>query len=68
MMIAIGSGRGRAGQWVHERRNIYEDYKRLFGRAPPRAGAIAIMTDSDNTGENAAACYGSIRLISCSNP
>jgi len=64
MMIAVQSGPGVTGKWVEETRNILEDYRRYFGTDPPSAGAIAIMTDTDNTGEEAAAWYGPIRIVS----
>jgi len=44
--------------------NLLEDYRKCFGEDPPKAGAVAIMTDTDNTGEQAAAWYGTIRLLS----
>jgi hypothetical protein len=62
VMVAVESGSENVGRWVSERRNIVEDYRRLFGRDPPRAGAIALMTDTDNTGESAVAYYDDIRL------
>ena len=64
MMIAVQSGPGLTGKWVEETRNVLEDYRRYFGTDPSRAGAIAIMTDTDNTGEEAAAWYGPIRILS----
>jgi len=64
IMVAVESGPERTGQWVEETRNVFEDYRRYFGKEPPKAGAIAIMTDTDNTGENATAWYGPIRLLS----
>jgi len=64
MMIAVQSGPGLTGKWVEETRNILDDYRRHFGTDPPSAGAIAIMTDTDNTGEEAAAWYGPIRIVS----
>jgi hypothetical protein len=64
MMIAVQSGSGLTGKWVEERRNVLEDYRRYFGTDPPSAGAIAIMTDTDNTGEEALAWYGPIRIVS----
>ena len=51
IMISVESGRAETGKWLTETRNVYEDYKRFFGQEPPKVGAIAIMTDSDNTGE-----------------
>jgi hypothetical protein len=64
IMIAVESGSARAGQWVEERRNVFEDYRRHFGEDPPKVGAIAIMIDSDNTGEKVVAWYGPIRILS----
>jgi len=52
------------GQWLEEKRNLLEDYRKCFGEDTPKAGAVAIMTDTDNTGEKAVAWYGPIRLIS----
>jgi hypothetical protein len=62
VMVAVQSGRGNVGRWISERRNVYEDYRRLFGEEPPMVGAIAIMTDTDNTGGSATAWYDDIRI------
>jgi len=60
IMISVESGTKNVGEWVMVRRNIIEDYRRAFGEDPPKIGAIAIMTDTDNTGESALAWYGNI--------
>ncbi len=60
MMIAVESGGDKVGEWLTERRDIVADYRRAFGEDPPKVGAIAIMTDTDNTGETAIAWYGDI--------
>ncbi len=62
IMVAVESGNENIGKWITERRNVYEDYKTLFGEEPPLAGGIAIMTDTDNTGEAAVAYYDDIRV------
>lgn len=59
-MVVVESGTERAGEWVTVTRNIFEDYKEIFGSEPPRINSIAIMTDSDNTGEIARAWYSDI--------
>jgi hypothetical protein len=59
-MIVVESGETRLNQWVIEERNVYEDYKRAFGEEPPMISGVAIMTDTDNTGESAIAYYGDI--------
>jgi hypothetical protein len=62
VMVAVESGDGKAGTWVTEERNVYEDYRALFGEDPPAIDAIALMTDTDNTGGEAEAYYGDIFL------
>ncbi|OGP76261.1 MAG: hypothetical protein A2V86_12440 [Deltaproteobacteria bacterium RBG_16_49_23] len=62
MMIVIESGLSRLNQWVNEERNLFEDFKKAFGYEPPMISGVAIMTDSDNTGEQATAYYGDIVL------
>jgi len=64
IMIAVESGESKTGQWIEERRNVFEDFRMHFGKDPPRVGAISIMTDTDNTGEEAIAWYGPIRILS----
>ena len=63
-MIAVQSGDSEIGKWIMEERNLYEDYRRLFHNEPPHIMAIAIMTDTDNTGESAVAYYDDIVLMS----
>lgn len=60
MMIVVESGPGKLNEWVNEERNIYEDYKKAFGEEPLMISGVAIMTDTDNTGESATAYYGDI--------
>ena len=63
MMIAVRSGPEQAGQWLGERRDIVADYRRAFGEEPSHIGAIAIMTDTDNTGAAAMAWYDELVLL-----
>jgi hypothetical protein len=62
IMLAVESGPKRVGEWVSERRNIVDDYRRLFGEEPTQVGAIAIMTDTDQTGSAATAWFDDIRI------
>jgi len=63
MMIAVESGPAHAGQWLTERRDIVADYRQAFGEEPPRIGAIAVMSDTDNTGAMATAWYDDLLLL-----
>jgi len=60
MMFVVESGSAKLDQWVSEERNVYEDYKKAFKEEPPMISGVAIMTDTDNTGESATAYYGDI--------
>lgn len=62
MMVAVESGDAKAGRWVNEQRNVYEDYKTAFGEEPPEVYQVAIMTDTDNTQSTASADYDDIRF------
>jgi hypothetical protein len=59
-MIAVRSGVAEVGQWLHQSRNVYDDYRRAFGEEPAEVSAIAVMTDTDNTGQSAEAWFGDI--------
>lgn len=62
VMIAVSSGREKAGEWISIERDVIADYRKAFGESPPPIRGIAIMSDSDNTGEQASAWYGDITL------
>lgn len=64
MMVAVQSGNENAGKWIWEERDLVADYQQLFGTDPGQATAIAIMTDTDNTGGSITAWYGDITLSS----
>ncbi|MDN3921139.1 DUF3047 domain-containing protein [Roseateles violae] len=64
--IVVGSGSGGHGQWQRLRRDVVADYRLAFGEAPGRLISMALMTDGDNTGSRAEACYGDILLLDAS--
>ena len=64
MMIAVQSGATHVGAWKTERRNLLEDYRQVFGSEPTMIEAVAVMTDSDDTGGAAVAYYDFIRFLS----
>ncbi|HEY5599320.1 MAG TPA: DUF3047 domain-containing protein [Candidatus Manganitrophaceae bacterium] len=61
-MVAVESGPEKVGRWVCEARKIDDDYQSLFGEAPPTLSGVAVMTDTDNTGEEATASYADLIL------
>lgn len=62
-MIVLESGAAQAGQWVSETRDLAADFRAAFGEDPPDIVAVALATDTDNTGESAIAWYGDIEFL-----
>jgi len=58
-IVVARSGAALAGTWVTETHDIYADYR---AGEPPRIEGIALMTDTDDTGERVVAYYDAITL------
>lgn len=57
IMMAMQGGDDEVGKWVSEKRNLREDLKRVFNEDITQIEGIALMTDSDNTGQVATGFY-----------
>ncbi|MGE0621185.1 MAG: DUF3047 domain-containing protein [Pseudomonadales bacterium] len=62
-VMALRSGDRDAGRWVLERRNLVADFRQLFGDGIAEIDAVAIMTDTDNSGQSATAWYGDVTFV-----
>lgn len=63
VILRSGPAPKEEGGWAEEERNVYEDYQKLYGKAPEKpVGAVALMSDSDNTGTSAEADFKDISL------
>lgn len=51
-MIIVDSSTKNLNAWREHKVNVLEDYKKAFGENPPTNVTLAIMSDSDNTGES----------------
>jgi hypothetical protein len=61
--MIIQSGPSQPGEWVSESRNVLKDYQKLFGETPKmKAAAIAVMTDSEGTQDEAEAFFDDIKI------
>ena len=58
--IVVRSGAGEAGKWVTERRNVAQDYKKVFGEDPENPGAVSVSIDSNDTSTFAESFMGAI--------
>ena len=59
-IIVLESGSEKLGKWVMETRNIYEDYKKLFGKTPSNANLITLYINSQHTKSRAESYFGEI--------
>jgi hypothetical protein len=59
-VLVVQAGSDKLNRWVTEKRNVYEDYKRLFGKEPPRVGGLSLYVNSQHTMGRADISYGPI--------
>jgi len=59
--VVVRSGDADLGNWLTETRNVYEDFKRIYGEEPKEGvGAVSISINSQNTGSRAESYFGEI--------
>jgi hypothetical protein len=58
--IVVERGQTNLRRWLTYRRVLMDDFQRAFGEPPGRLIGVALLTDSDNTGTRAEACYGDV--------
>jgi DUF3047 family protein len=58
--VVVRSGSADLGKWLTERRNVAEDYRKIYGGQPDNPGVISIAIDSDDTSSSAESYFGSI--------
>jgi hypothetical protein len=61
--IVLESGDAKANQWITEKRDLYADWKQLFGNDdPPTIASIGLMTDSDGTETTVTGWYDDLQI------
>lgn len=58
--FVLRSGPAQLNQWLTERRNVYEDYRKVFGEDPEDPRAIALSIDTNDTRSVVEALIGRI--------
>jgi len=56
--VVLRSGADELGKWITERRNVVEDFRRIYGEAPDKPTALSLAIDSDDTGSSAESFIG----------
>lgn len=56
--IVLRSGSDELGKWMTERRNVVEDFRRIYGETPDNPSAVSLSIDSDDTRSSADSLIG----------
>ena len=52
--VVVRSGTAELGRWLTETRNVYDDFRRIYGEAPTEpVGAVSVAIDSNDTRSSA---------------
>ena len=60
MMLATRTANDPLDTWLNEKRNVREDLRNVYGKDIKYIDVVALMTDTDNTGQKVTAYYGNI--------
>ena len=64
MLMSLKSSSDSPQTWYTEKRNVLDDFKKLFDKDITHIDAVAVMTDSDDSGGDVTAYYGDIFFTS----
>jgi hypothetical protein len=62
VLVVVRSGPGDLGRWSRERRNVHDDYQRLFGVAPPPIKLVGVESHSNDTHSRTAVRFGTVQF------
>jgi hypothetical protein len=58
--VVLRSGADELDKWITERRNVVEDFRKIYGEAPDNFTALSLGIDSDDTRSSAESFIGPI--------
>ncbi|MCA1773253.1 MAG: DUF3047 domain-containing protein [Halomonas sp.] len=67
-LMALQGGTSRMGEWVAEVRDIRADFATLFGDSVTTIDGVALMSDGDNSGNNATAWFSQLGFSASEEP
>jgi hypothetical protein len=59
-VVVVRSGADGTGKWLTETRNVYEDYKKLFGEEPQPVSGMRLQINSQHTGTSAESYFADV--------
>jgi hypothetical protein len=61
-VVVVRSGPAELGKWITETRNVYDDYKKLYGDEPPALKGMRFQINSQHTGTSAESWFADVVL------
>jgi Protein of unknown function (DUF3047) len=58
--VVVRSGKEHLGKWLTERRNVAEDFRKIYGETPENPGGVSVGIDSNDTKSSAESYVGPI--------
>ena len=58
--VVVRSGAAEMGKWVTEVRNVYEDYRKLFGDEPLEVAGVRLQINSQHTKTSAESYFANV--------
>ena len=58
--VVVRSGPPELGKWLTERRNVVEDFKKIYDEQPDNPGALSVSIDSNDTRSSAESFMGAL--------
>ncbi len=58
--VVVRSGSTETGKWITETRNVYEDYKKLYGEEPPVVAGMRLQINSQHTETSAESYFADV--------
>ena len=59
-VVVVRSGPAETGKWITETRNVYEDYKKLYGDEPPKLSGMRLQINSQHTETSAESYFADV--------
>lgn len=60
VLIVVRSGAPGVGQWDRQKRDVYNDYRRVFGAEPRSINWVGLESHSNDTRTRSAALFGAV--------
>ncbi|HAS53790.1 MAG: hypothetical protein A2X56_15115 [Nitrospirae bacterium GWC2_57_13] len=60
--VVVRSGPAETGKWISEKRNVYDDYRKLYGQDPPPIQGVRLQINSQHTETSAESYFADVAL------